>query len=708
MPPVEMSPEILSEELSDHVHFLAQPRLKGRKPLSTGSALARTYIRQQFEALGLVPWGQANGFAQPFVLGTNVVAVLPGSDPNLAQEVVILSAHYDHLGHTKQGGCLGAADNAAGVAALLEIAESLAMSATKPKRSICFAAFDQEENGLLGAFSFACREDFDPNRVVGVINIDLLGRQGYEVLDNHLFLSGTGDHRDLRRQIQCAANGRIEILPAGTDIVGPRGDHAAFEGLGFPAMFYSCGLYKDYHRAGDTPDKLDYDKMGRSTAVIEETVSILADAKERFVAAQAPQGDLEELQVLDLCLDRLAERLDIWELTEADANSIQALSISIKRLLEAGAYTRSDRERLIRRAALALFPVFSRFEPDDASPSDRKNKTENEAKMAVIQKKLVLLEMMELRPLIAQAGRALVKHLPKNRARLLWSLPKLDQKDALIPDLYMSYGPWDDETYQLLFVVFKGGFTFKWPGILWMPLTQLYDAELGAELVAFHGTPQEISDACLLFWKERAKKQAFFDRLMPKVLACVTQETDNKTYEQWMSDRLAQAAWADETAWFEQMMLSPNPRVALTAIRLGKKVLADEWERALQPVFLNADTHVNVKWTAMDKLDGRHSKETLLSLVGLLKDDRKRSSTSRILRFREADHPTLTLIRFSEEYTKLKPKPKPKKSKLKRKPKPSPQTLGEQALAKLKTLTKKDFGKDTQAWMDWINTHWQT
>ncbi|NQV32261.1 MAG: M28 family peptidase, partial [Phycisphaeraceae bacterium] len=229
MPAVELSPEIASEELSDHVHFLAQPRLKGRKPLSRGSALSRRYMSQQFEALGLAPWEASEGFVQPFVLGTNVVGVLPGSDPNLAQEIVILSAHYDHLGRTKEGLCLGAADNAAGVAALLEIAESLVLKDSKPKRSICFAAFDQEENGLLGAFAFSCRDDFDPNRIAGVVNIDLLGRSGFEALENHLFLSGTEDYREIRRQIQAAAaTADITILPAGTDIVGPRADHVAF------------------------------------------------------------------------------------------------------------------------------------------------------------------------------------------------------------------------------------------------------------------------------------------------------------------------------------------------------------------------------------------------------------------------------------------------------------------------------------------------
>ena len=99
-----------------------------------------------------------------------------GLDPNLAKEYVILAAHYDHLGRTKQGLCLGACDNASGVAALLEIAEELALAPQRPRRSVCFAAFDQEEKFSLGALALTCRQDYDPNRIAGVVNLDMLGR----------------------------------------------------------------------------------------------------------------------------------------------------------------------------------------------------------------------------------------------------------------------------------------------------------------------------------------------------------------------------------------------------------------------------------------------------------------------------------------------------------------------------------------------------
>src|SRR5690606_36880543 len=107
---------------------------------------ARTYISDHFTSLGLVPWGAAEGFEQSVLMGTNVVGVLPGDDPALKDEIVLISAHYDHLGK----GHLGAADNAAGVATLLELASRLATAPEPPKRSIAFAAFDCEERGLWG------------------------------------------------------------------------------------------------------------------------------------------------------------------------------------------------------------------------------------------------------------------------------------------------------------------------------------------------------------------------------------------------------------------------------------------------------------------------------------------------------------------------------------------------------------------------------
>ncbi len=196
IPPEHLSLPIEKEELSDHVHFLAQPALRGRKPKTAGSRDARRYIESRFQAFGLKPWGSTKAYAQPFGFGTNVIGVLPGSDEQLADRMVLLSAHYDHLGVGKNGkACLGATDNASGVAALLEIAERLSLAENRLRRTICFAAFDCEETFLLGAFAFTCREDFDREKLDAVINVDMLGRDFWDVVDNTLVVVGTRGYR---------------------------------------------------------------------------------------------------------------------------------------------------------------------------------------------------------------------------------------------------------------------------------------------------------------------------------------------------------------------------------------------------------------------------------------------------------------------------------------------------------------------------------
>jgi hypothetical protein len=155
VPPVRDRNRAASEEMFSHVEFLSQPQLKGRKPGTLGSRAARQYIEARFKACGLLPWEGARGYAQSFGYGRNMVGVLPGSDPLLAKEIVLVSAHYDHLGKDTKGKiCPGAADNAAGVAALLKIAQEMSRSSERPKRSVAFVAFDCEEWMLFGRLHF--------------------------------------------------------------------------------------------------------------------------------------------------------------------------------------------------------------------------------------------------------------------------------------------------------------------------------------------------------------------------------------------------------------------------------------------------------------------------------------------------------------------------------------------------------------------------
>ena len=229
------------------------------------------------------------------------MGVLPGSDANLAQEFVLVSAHYDHIGRNKKGRiCPGAADDASGMAVLLETAEQMSLFEKRPKRSVAFAAFDCEELMLLGSFAFSCQKDVNDAKIAAVVNVDVLGRDFLEVVRNTLFVAGLKDIRKyVKKFINRETQAGIRMLPIGTDLIGPRGDHAAFESRPIPCLFFSSGMaYKDYHGPGDTADKLDYADIEKSAQVILETVEGLANGQETKRVEAADDGYMEELQTL--------------------------------------------------------------------------------------------------------------------------------------------------------------------------------------------------------------------------------------------------------------------------------------------------------------------------------------------------------------------------------------------------------------------------
>src|SRR5262249_35931318 len=140
----ELSEEITVAELKAHVYHLASPEFLGRR--GPGADRAARHIAAAFERLKLepafgdsyfqpIPWLLADDRKDSFV-GRNVGAVLPGSDPALMDEWVLLSAHFDHLGKTGDALYPGADDNASGVAMLLEVAEQFALRKEKPRRSV--------------------------------------------------------------------------------------------------------------------------------------------------------------------------------------------------------------------------------------------------------------------------------------------------------------------------------------------------------------------------------------------------------------------------------------------------------------------------------------------------------------------------------------------------------------------------------------------
>ena len=215
----------------------------------------------------------------------NVVAVLPGSDPMLRNEYVVLTAHYDGLGSAKgrppgpQSILNGADDNASGVASLIQIAHAMS-SGQRPKRSVIFAAVSGEENGLWGSDFLAMRPPVPVRSIVANVNMDMIGRS----IADSVFVTGRSDSwlgpianralaRRSRRLIILDEQALERRFPG--ERADDRSDHANFRRRGIPAVSFFTGWHADYHETTDDAPKLNYEALGRiATAVYDITVEI--------------------------------------------------------------------------------------------------------------------------------------------------------------------------------------------------------------------------------------------------------------------------------------------------------------------------------------------------------------------------------------------------------------------------------------------------
>lgn len=211
-------------------------------------------------------------------IGRNVIAMLPGSDPVKRQEAVIIGAHYDHLGERPNGIYLGANDNAAGVAAMLEAAKAFRALPQPPKRSIIFIAFAAEEIGKLGSAHYVNRPTIPIDRTVAMINFDMIARNDA----NHLYAVGTRSSRELHI-IHQQMNQYV-----GMELEHPDryrlglSDHTAFYRKGVPIMYLFGGRHAGYHTPDDTADKLVPEKIERVSKLAFLTARAVADRPTRL------------------------------------------------------------------------------------------------------------------------------------------------------------------------------------------------------------------------------------------------------------------------------------------------------------------------------------------------------------------------------------------------------------------------------------------
>ena len=226
--------------------------------------------------------------------GANVLAYIEGIDPVMKQDVVILSAHYDHLGKRGEDIYFGADDNASGTSAVLEIAQAMAIAKSKglgPKRSVLCILMTGEEKGLLGSQYYSEHPVFPLANTVADVNIDMIGRMDAKHTDaNYTYVIGSDRLSTALHQINETANQTYTHLQLDYTYNADddpnrfyyRSDHYNFAKNGIPAIFFFSGVHEDYHRPTDTPDKIMFDKAVTIAQLAFYTTWELANRKERI------------------------------------------------------------------------------------------------------------------------------------------------------------------------------------------------------------------------------------------------------------------------------------------------------------------------------------------------------------------------------------------------------------------------------------------
>jgi hypothetical protein len=265
--------------LLDDIRFLSDDRLQGRMTGSPGADSAAAYLARRFSQVGLQP--AAGGWFQSFtvgreapaaqqsqsgpLVGKNVIGILPGHDPVLRNQTVVLGAHYDHLGQGGFGSLdpdstgkihNGADDNASGAAALIQVAARLA--ASPPARTVVFIAFSGEELGLLGSAHYVKHPIYPLAGTLAMVNLDMVGR----LRNGKLIVFGARSAKEFPPLLDSLNWYAGFDLKAQGDGYGPS-DHSSFYAAKRPVLHLFTDLHEDYHRTTDDWQKVNYDGLKR-------------------------------------------------------------------------------------------------------------------------------------------------------------------------------------------------------------------------------------------------------------------------------------------------------------------------------------------------------------------------------------------------------------------------------------------------------------
>ena len=310
---------INNTDLYKHIEVLSSDSLEGRETGKPGQKMAAEYIANQFKKIGIPPYKRKTYYqkfkvkserhickcddcdltffkrifkANQTIKGENVLGYIEGSD--LKDELLIITAHYDHLGKHDSLIFNGADDDASGVSAALEIAEAFMLAKKEgngPRRSILIMPVSGEEKGLLGSRYYTDNPIYPLENTVANLNIDMIGRlDDWHDNGNYVYLIGSDrlsyDLHDLNEKINNEYIG-IDLDYRFNDKDDPnryyyRSDHYNFAKNNIPVIFYFNGVHEDYHKPSDTIEKLDFDKINTITKLIFLTAWEIANRDDRI------------------------------------------------------------------------------------------------------------------------------------------------------------------------------------------------------------------------------------------------------------------------------------------------------------------------------------------------------------------------------------------------------------------------------------------
>jgi len=279
---IKLNNTISQTQLLDDLKTLASDEMAGRKTRSAGSLKAQSYITQRFVQSHLESFG--SDYLQPFIYGinrnkrgTNIVGIKRGTSH--ADEFIVVTAHYDHIGRSGSRIYNGADDNASGVSAMLAIADTLSQRETR--HSIIFLATDAEEDGLFGAKAFVANPPVKLAQIKYNLNLDMVSQGGS---GRRLYVAGTKKNPQLIPLVnEVIKNASVCLKPGhegpqkmrGATISQPdwrfASDHAPFAKHKIPYLYFGVDLHRHYHEYTDTFDNIDPEFFTAATETILAT-----------------------------------------------------------------------------------------------------------------------------------------------------------------------------------------------------------------------------------------------------------------------------------------------------------------------------------------------------------------------------------------------------------------------------------------------------